>query len=179
MSLKNHSKAQDQAVHISDFSQDYEKRKTMKVHEKTTYSTKMKAKSRLRRALKREEEEEGRTEATCEDRLKVFQEMLSRKLAMKKGGEQALSLQWCWWQPQERPKRGWGSSWLWWGHADTVLGCILPALQGWAISSSGIYLQSMGHPLTGAWAAPALQLNWYPAEDLRVLGRGNLYTKPT
>ncbi|XP_032927465.1 cilia- and flagella-associated protein 100 isoform X3 [Catharus ustulatus] len=61
---------------------EYEK--TMKVHEKTTYSTKMKAKSGLRRALKREEEEEGRTEATCEERLKVLQEMLSRKLAMKK-----------------------------------------------------------------------------------------------
>ncbi|KAM7041042.1 cilia- and flagella-associated protein 100 [Acridotheres tristis] len=63
---------------------EYEKRKTMKVHEKTTYSTKMKAKSGLRRALKREEEEEGRTEATCEERLKDLQEMLSRKLAMKK-----------------------------------------------------------------------------------------------
>ncbi|XP_062356894.1 cilia- and flagella-associated protein 100 [Cinclus cinclus] len=63
---------------------EYEKRKTMKVHEKTTYSTKMKAKSSLRRALKREEEEEGRKEATCEERLKVLQEMLSRKLAMKK-----------------------------------------------------------------------------------------------
>lgn len=69
---------------IKKAQEDYEKRKTMKVHEKTTYSTKMKAKSRLRRALKREEEEEGRTEATCEDRLKVLQEMLSRKLAMKK-----------------------------------------------------------------------------------------------
>ncbi|NXU00469.1 CP100 protein, partial [Buphagus erythrorhynchus] len=63
---------------------EYEKRKTMKVHEKTTYSTKMKAKSRLRRALKREEEEEGRTEATCEERLEALQELLSRKLAMKK-----------------------------------------------------------------------------------------------
>ncbi|XP_048171531.1 cilia- and flagella-associated protein 100 [Corvus hawaiiensis] len=61
-----------------------EKRKTMKVHEKTTYSTKIKAKSGLRRALKREEEEESRKEATCEERLKVLQELLSRKLAMKK-----------------------------------------------------------------------------------------------
>lgn len=66
----------------------------MKVHEKTTYSTKMKAKSGLRKALKREEEEESRKEATCEERLKYLQEMLSRKLAMKKGGEQALPLQW-------------------------------------------------------------------------------------
>ncbi|NXC97030.1 CP100 protein, partial [Certhia familiaris] len=61
-----------------------EKRKTMKVHEKTTYSTKIKAKSGLRRALEREEEEESRKEATCEERLKVLQELLSRKLAMKK-----------------------------------------------------------------------------------------------
>ncbi|XP_015496446.2 cilia- and flagella-associated protein 100 [Parus major] len=61
-----------------------EKRKTMKVHEKTTYSTKMKAKSSLRKTLKREEEEEGRKEATCEERLKVLQELLSRKLGMKK-----------------------------------------------------------------------------------------------
>lgn len=67
----------------------------MKVHEKTTYSTKMKAKSRLRKALKKEEEEESIKEATCEERLKFLQEMLSWKLAMKKGGEQALSLQWC------------------------------------------------------------------------------------
>ncbi|XP_023791079.1 cilia- and flagella-associated protein 100 [Cyanistes caeruleus] len=61
-----------------------EKRKTMKVHEKTTYSTKMKAKSSLRKTLKREEEEEGRKEATCEERLEVLQELLSRKLGMKK-----------------------------------------------------------------------------------------------
>lgn len=66
----------------------------MKVHEKTTYSTKMKAKSGLRKALRREEEEESRKEATSEERLKYLQEMLSRKLAMKKGGEQALPLQW-------------------------------------------------------------------------------------
>lgn len=96
MSLKTTAnKAQDQTIHISDFSQEREKRKTMKVHEKTTYSTKIKAKSGLRRALKREEEEESRKEATCEERLKVLQELLSRKLAMKKGGEQSLSLQWC------------------------------------------------------------------------------------
>lgn len=67
----------------------------MKVHEKITYSTKMKAKSGLMKALKKEEEEESRIELTCEERLKVLQELLSRKLAMKKGGEQALSLQWC------------------------------------------------------------------------------------
>ncbi|TRZ21893.1 hypothetical protein HGM15179_005182 [Zosterops borbonicus] len=61
-----------------------EKRKTMKVHEKMTYSTKMKAKTGLRKTLKREEEEDSKIEATCEERLEVLQEMLSRKLAMKK-----------------------------------------------------------------------------------------------
>lgn len=96
MSLETtENKAQDQTVHISDFSQEREKRKTMKVHEKMTYSTKMKAKTRLRKTLKREEQEDSKIEATCEERLEVLQEMLSRKLAMKKGGEQALSLQWC------------------------------------------------------------------------------------
>ncbi|XP_064288808.1 cilia- and flagella-associated protein 100 [Passer domesticus] len=69
---------------IKKAQKEREKRKTMKVHEKTTYSTKMKAKSGLRKALKREEEEESRKEATCEERLKCLQEMLSRKLAMKK-----------------------------------------------------------------------------------------------
>ncbi|KAL9838766.1 LOW QUALITY PROTEIN: cilia- and flagella-associated protein 100 [Geothlypis trichas] len=69
---------------IKKAQEEREKRKTMKVHEKTTYSTKMKAKSGLRKALKREEEEESRKEATCEERLKYLQEMLSRKLAMKK-----------------------------------------------------------------------------------------------
>ncbi|XP_066051258.1 cilia- and flagella-associated protein 100 [Chamaea fasciata] len=61
-----------------------EKRKTMKVHEKITYSTKMKAKSGLRKTLKREEEEDSKIEETCEERLEVLQKMLSRKLAMKK-----------------------------------------------------------------------------------------------
>ncbi|XP_041281995.1 cilia- and flagella-associated protein 100 [Onychostruthus taczanowskii] len=69
---------------IKKAQKEREKRKTMKVHEKTTYSIKMKAKSGLRKALKREEEEESRKEATCEERLKCLQEMLSRKLAMKK-----------------------------------------------------------------------------------------------
>ncbi|KAF2988068.1 hypothetical protein EK904_005444, partial [Melospiza melodia maxima] len=69
---------------IKKAQEEREKRKTMKVHEKTTYSTKMKAKSGLRKALKREEEEESRKEATSEERLKYLQEMLSRKLAMKK-----------------------------------------------------------------------------------------------
>ncbi|XP_041320853.1 cilia- and flagella-associated protein 100 [Pyrgilauda ruficollis] len=69
---------------IKKAQKERERRKTMKVHEKTTYSTKMKAKSGLRKALKTEEEEESRKEATCEERLKCLQEMLSRKLAMKK-----------------------------------------------------------------------------------------------
>ncbi|XP_056372117.1 cilia- and flagella-associated protein 100-like [Oenanthe melanoleuca] len=69
---------------IKKAQEEYEKRKTMKVHEKATYSTRMKEKSGLRKALKREEEKEGRKEATCEERLKVLQELLSRKLAMKK-----------------------------------------------------------------------------------------------
>uniref|UniRef100_H0ZD09 Cilia and flagella associated protein 100 n=1 Tax=Taeniopygia guttata TaxID=59729 RepID=H0ZD09_TAEGU len=69
---------------IKKAQEEREKRKTMKVHEKTTYSTKMKAKSGLRKALKKEEEEESIKEATCEERLKSLQEMLSWKLAMKK-----------------------------------------------------------------------------------------------
>lgn len=139
----------------------------MKVHEKTTYSTKMKAKSGLRRALKSEEEEEGRTEATCEERLKVLQEMLSRKLAMKKGGEQALSLQWCWWQPQERPKRGLGQQLALVRSCRHSSGLYLTSPAGLSHLQLRIYLQSKGHPLTAAWAAPALQLSWYPAEGLR------------
>ncbi|XP_066182749.1 cilia- and flagella-associated protein 100 [Sylvia atricapilla] len=69
---------------IKKAQEEREKRKTMKVHEKITYSTKMKAKSGLRKTLKREEEEDSRIEATCEERLTALQEMLSRKLAMKK-----------------------------------------------------------------------------------------------
>ncbi|KAJ7406893.1 cilia- and flagella-associated protein 100 [Willisornis vidua] len=58
--------------------------KTLKVHEKTTYSTKMKEKSGLRKALKKEDEEEGKKQAASEERLKALQEILSRKLAMQK-----------------------------------------------------------------------------------------------
>ncbi|XP_027738500.1 cilia- and flagella-associated protein 100 [Empidonax traillii] len=62
----------------------HERMKTLKVHEKTTYSTKIKEKSGLRKALKKEEEEESRKQATSEERLKALQDILSRKLAMQK-----------------------------------------------------------------------------------------------
>ncbi|NXM34981.1 CP100 protein, partial [Oxyruncus cristatus] len=64
--------------------EEHERKKTLKVHEKTTYSTKIKEKSGLRKALKKEEEEESRKQATSEERLKALQEVLSRKLAMQK-----------------------------------------------------------------------------------------------
>ncbi|XP_072732529.1 cilia- and flagella-associated protein 100 [Ciconia boyciana] len=59
--------------------------KTMKIHEKMTYSTKIKAKQKgFRKALQKEEEEEGRKQATNEGRLKTLQESLSWKIAIKK-----------------------------------------------------------------------------------------------
>ncbi|XP_010284606.1 PREDICTED: coiled-coil domain-containing protein 37-like [Phaethon lepturus] len=62
-----------------------ERMKTMKIHEKTTYSTKIKAKQKgFRKALQKEEEEEGRKQATNEERLKTLQESLSWKIAIKK-----------------------------------------------------------------------------------------------
>nr|XP_009479038.1 PREDICTED: coiled-coil domain-containing protein 37-like [Pelecanus crispus] len=62
-----------------------ERMKTMKIHEKITYSTKIKAKQKgLRKALQKEEEEESRKQATNEERLKTLQEGLSRKIAIKK-----------------------------------------------------------------------------------------------
>ncbi|XP_035750713.1 cilia- and flagella-associated protein 100 [Egretta garzetta] len=62
-----------------------ERMKTMKIHEKFTYSTKIKAKQKgFRKALQKEEEEEGRKQATNEERLKTLQESLSWKLAIKK-----------------------------------------------------------------------------------------------
>ncbi|NXP22469.1 CP100 protein, partial [Scytalopus superciliaris] len=61
-----------------------ERMKTLKVHEKTTYSTKIKERSGLRKALKKEEEEEGRKQAKSQERLKALQEILSKKLAMQK-----------------------------------------------------------------------------------------------
>ncbi|KAM6126476.1 LOW QUALITY PROTEIN: cilia- and flagella-associated protein 100 [Phoenicopterus ruber ruber] len=61
-----------------------ERMKTMKIHEKMTYSTKIKTKQKgLRKALQKEEEEEGRKEATNEERLKTLQESLSWKIAMQ------------------------------------------------------------------------------------------------
>ncbi|XP_027496654.1 cilia- and flagella-associated protein 100 [Corapipo altera] len=63
---------------------EHERKKTLKVHEKNTYSTKIKEKSGLMKALKKEEEEESRKQATSEERLKVLQEILSRKLGMQK-----------------------------------------------------------------------------------------------
>ncbi|XP_047926795.2 cilia- and flagella-associated protein 100 isoform X1 [Anser cygnoides] len=62
-----------------------EKMKTMKIHEKMTYSTKVKAKQKgFRKALQKEEEEENRKQATDEERLKALQECLSWKIAIKK-----------------------------------------------------------------------------------------------
>ncbi|POI33746.1 hypothetical protein CIB84_002502, partial [Bambusicola thoracicus] len=62
-----------------------ERMKTMKIHEKMTYSAKNKAKERgLRKALKKEEEEENRKQETDEERLKALQECLSWKTAIKK-----------------------------------------------------------------------------------------------
>lgn len=67
--------------------------KTMKIHEKMTYSTKIKAKQKgLRKALQKEEEEEARKQATNEERLKTLQESLSWNIATNKGREQLLSL---------------------------------------------------------------------------------------
>ncbi|KFV54904.1 Coiled-coil domain-containing protein 37, partial [Gavia stellata] len=64
---------------------EQERMKTMKIHEKMTYSTKIKAKQKgFRKALQKEEEEEGRKQATNEERLKSLQESLSWKIAIKK-----------------------------------------------------------------------------------------------
>ncbi|XP_009868940.1 PREDICTED: coiled-coil domain-containing protein 37-like [Apaloderma vittatum] len=62
-----------------------ERMKTMKIHEKMTYSTKIKAKQKgLRKALQEEEEEEARKQATNEERLKTYQESLLREAGIKK-----------------------------------------------------------------------------------------------
>lgn len=67
--------------------------KTMKIHEKMTYSVKNKAKEKgFRKALQKEEEEENRKQATDEERLKALQECLSWKIAIKKGRKWFLSL---------------------------------------------------------------------------------------
>ncbi|XP_074952100.1 cilia- and flagella-associated protein 100 [Phalacrocorax aristotelis] len=61
-----------------------ERMKTMKIHEKITYSTKLKARQKgFREALQKEEEEEGRKQATNEERLKTLQESLSWKISIK------------------------------------------------------------------------------------------------
>ncbi|XP_068550226.1 cilia- and flagella-associated protein 100 isoform X1 [Anas acuta] len=65
--------------------EEREKMKTMKIHEKMTYSTKVKAKQKgFRKALQKEEEEENSKQATDEERLKALQECLSWKIAIKK-----------------------------------------------------------------------------------------------
>lgn len=68
----------------------------MKIHEKMTYSTKIKAKQKDgRKALQMEEDEEDRKLETNEERLRTLQESLLWKTAMKRGREQSLSLQRC------------------------------------------------------------------------------------
>ncbi|XP_010012312.1 PREDICTED: coiled-coil domain-containing protein 37-like [Nestor notabilis] len=65
--------------------EERERMKTMKIHEKTTYSTKVKAKQKeLRQALQEEEKEEARKQATNEESLKALQESLLRQIASKK-----------------------------------------------------------------------------------------------
>eukprot|EP00075_Anas_platyrhynchos_P034425 XP_027323678.1 cilia- and flagella-associated protein 100 [Anas platyrhynchos] len=65
--------------------EEREKMKTMKIHEKMTYSTKVKAKQKgFRKALQKEEEEENSKQATDEEKLKALQECLSWKIAIKK-----------------------------------------------------------------------------------------------
>ncbi|CAM9342720.1 unnamed protein product [Bubo scandiacus] len=70
---------------IKNAEAERERMKTMKIHEKITYSTKIKAKQKgVRKALQKEEQEEARKEATNEERLKTLQESLSWKTAIKK-----------------------------------------------------------------------------------------------
>lgn len=67
--------------------------KTMKIHEKMTYSTKTKAKQKgFRKAFQKEEEEEARKQAAYRERLKMLQETRPWKLAGKDGREQLLPL---------------------------------------------------------------------------------------
>ncbi|KAM8799645.1 cilia- and flagella-associated protein 100 [Eudromia elegans] len=62
-----------------------ERRKTMKIYEKMTYSTKINVKQKVfRKMLQKEEEEENRKQATETDRLKAFQDSLSWKKALTK-----------------------------------------------------------------------------------------------
>ncbi|NXH11745.1 CP100 protein, partial [Bucco capensis] len=63
---------------------EHEKMKVMKIHEKITYSTKIKAKQKgLRKTLQKEDEEEARKQATDKERLKMLRESLSRRSAIK------------------------------------------------------------------------------------------------
>ncbi|XP_010082491.1 PREDICTED: coiled-coil domain-containing protein 37 [Pterocles gutturalis] len=65
--------------------EERERMKTMKIHEKMTYSAKIKAKPKdVRKALQKEEEEAARKQATDEERLKTLQETLSRKMVLGK-----------------------------------------------------------------------------------------------
>ncbi|KAK2529468.1 Ccdc37 [Columba guinea] len=65
--------------------QERERMKTMKIHEKMTYSTKIKAKQKDgRKALQMEEDEEDRKLETNEERLRTLQESLLWKTAMKR-----------------------------------------------------------------------------------------------
>ncbi|NWU65943.1 CP100 protein, partial [Pterocles burchelli] len=60
--------------------EERERMKTMKIHEKMTYSAKIKAKPKdVLKALQKEEEEEARKQATDEERLKTLQKTLSQK----------------------------------------------------------------------------------------------------
>ncbi|XP_021150328.2 cilia- and flagella-associated protein 100 [Columba livia] len=65
--------------------EEHERMKTMKIHEKMTYSTKIKAKQKDgRKALQMEEDEEDRKLETNEERLRTLQESLLWKTAMKR-----------------------------------------------------------------------------------------------
>lgn len=67
--------------------------KTMKIHEKMTYSTKTKAKQKgFREIFQKEEEEEARKQAAYKERLKMLRETLPWMLAGKHGREQLLPL---------------------------------------------------------------------------------------
>ncbi|XP_025908367.1 cilia- and flagella-associated protein 100 [Nothoprocta perdicaria] len=65
--------------------EERERRKTMKIYEKMTYSTKINVKQKMfRKMLQKEEEEEDRKQATETDRLKALQDSLSWKTALMK-----------------------------------------------------------------------------------------------
>uniref|UniRef100_A0A674IXM5 Cilia and flagella associated protein 100 n=1 Tax=Terrapene triunguis TaxID=2587831 RepID=A0A674IXM5_9SAUR len=71
-------------------SSERERKKTLKVHEKMTYSTMMNAKqSGFKKELQKEEEAEDRELAAEAQRLKALQESISWKIAVTKGRELA------------------------------------------------------------------------------------------